>query len=235
MMVFSLTFPPALGCHLDVIPTWHFAYYHQPGGSVLLPPALWPRQMLMARLWHLLPCWPTLGLRSWSLQCPSRGQGHALEMACSRLPWLSHGWTQATNNSVTPTDVFVSSPRAPCPAVSHTEGDAWQPAWCHQEPAWPEECCQVVLASRSLGAQWLPDTCAGLAGSERCRGTYASASRGFPWLSPLQLRSVFWAILFTRCIWPSLCNCGNWKGSLDSFAGFMAVSATKYWWVLCGS
>ena len=37
----------------------------------------------------------------------------------------------------------------------------------------PREYCQVVLASRSLGAQWLPDTRAGLRAQNAAGGTYS--------------------------------------------------------------
>lgn len=116
--------------------------------------------------------WP-LSLGSGACSVPHGVETHPGNGLAAGSPRVLRGWTQATSNSVTPTDVFVSNPRAPCPAVSHTEGDAWHPARCHQKWAQPQGALPSCVRELLSGGQWPPDKCTGLLPQKAVKGTHS--------------------------------------------------------------
>lgn len=92
------------------------------------------------------------------------------------------------------------------------------------------ECCQVVLASCSLGAQWLPDNAlvCGL------RTLSAGHTRFSVSLLPVAVTATATFCVLSHFVYTlHLLHCAiavtgrvHWTEAI----GFMAVSATKYWW-----
>lgn len=79
----------------------------------------------------------------------------------------------------------------------------------------PRECCQVLLASCLPGAKWPPDKCTGLLAQNAVRTTYLLkyliALCGCPFCTYVLCFKPFCLHVAIA----SLCNCGDWRGSLD--------------------
>lgn len=179
-MVFSLTFPPALWLSFRCDSNLHFAYYHESGGSVLRPPAL-----AAGRCWWSAFASASMLADLWAqvlkLAVSLTGQGNVLEMAWQSAPLAFSAGELRQPTTRWLQQMFLSLALGHLALLSHTQrvmpGNL--PDATRNQPGL-RECCQVVLASRSLGAQWLPDNA--LWACERCRGTYSlqhlAASRG---------------------------------------------------------
>lgn len=134
--------------------------------------------------------------------------GNGLAVPC---PWVLCGWTQATSNSVTLADVFVSqSWHLALQSCTQRVMPGILPSATRNECS-PRAYCQVMLAGCSLGAKWPLGECVGLSpgntGTEHSEDNADCCMR----LCILTQPSV-WKLSCLRAAFASLCNCGDWEG-----------------------
>ena len=152
---------------------------------------------------------------------PLAGTGHVLEMAWQSAPLAFSAGELRQPATRWLRQMLLSLTLGHLALLSHTQrvmpGNL--PDATRNQPG-PREYCQVVLASRSLGAQWLPATRAGLRAQSAVGGTHSlqhlSAFHGCHRYSYVLCFEPF----CLHVAFASLCNCGNRKGSLDRSHGF---------------
>ena len=159
------------------------------------------------------------------------GTGHILEMAWQSAPLAFSAGELRQPTTRWLWQMFLSLALGHLALLSHTQrvmpGNL--PDATRNQPG-PREYCQVVLASRSLGAQWLPDTRAGLRAQNAAGGTYSlqhlPAFRAVTATATFCVLSHFvYTLHLLRCA-TAVTGRVRWTEAI----GFMAVSAAKYWW-----